>query len=42
MARTEDDSVLLHVSTIAATQIFVVRDVTQINTVVVSIGDEPD
>lgn len=42
MARTEDDSVLLHVSTIATTQTFVIRDVTQINTVVVFIGDEPD
>jgi hypothetical protein len=42
MARTEDDSVLLHVSTIATTQTFVVRDVTQINTVIVFIGDEPD
>lgn len=42
MARIEDDSVLLHVSTTVMTQTFVVRDITQINTVIVFIGDEPD
>lgn len=42
MAKIEDDTVKLQISIENLKQLFVVRDRSQINTVVISIGDEPD
>ena len=42
MAKVEDDTVELYLSVKGAKQPIVVRDRSQVNTIVISIGDEPD
>lgn len=42
MAKIEEDAIELYILTQPAQQLFVVRDRSQVNTIVISIGDEPD